>query len=225
MPVHPSPPFNALAARRLREGLGMAPGHVAYGLRAQYGLNIGPDLVVAWERGQRAPDMQEITALAGVLWCAVGDLIAAPGTLREHRMARGLGAPDLARMVGVDPASYQRMEDSGRWRGNERQSAALSEVLGLSPREFVTATGRDEDLAEVLCSAVTTRWQAYVRPTAKLVPVPRRQLEDVLQRLHADYQSRMVATLSWGGSDSGDGAKGREFLDEIVGHFWRLAPA
>ncbi|MGX1881351.1 helix-turn-helix domain-containing protein [Streptomyces sp. NPDC055287] len=224
MPVHPSPPFNSLAARQLREALGMAPGHVAYGLRAQYGLNIGPDLVVAWERGQRAPGMQEITALAGVLWCAVGDLIAAPGTLREHRMARGLAAPDLARMVGVEANAYQRMEDAGRWRGNERQSAALSEVLGLTPQEFVTATGRDEDLAEVLGSAVTTRWQAYVRPAAKLVPVPRHQLEDALQRLHSDYQSRMVSTLSWSGGGSGDGANGREFIDEIVSHFWKLMP-
>ncbi|MET9520397.1 helix-turn-helix transcriptional regulator [Streptomyces sp. NPDC002994] len=223
MPVHPSPPFNALAARQLREALGMAPGHVAYGLRAQYGLNIGPDLVVAWERGQRAPDAQEITALAGVLWCAVGDLIAAPGTLREHRMARGLAAPDLARMVGVDAGAYQRMEDAQRWRGNERQSAALSEILGLSPQEFVTATGRNEDLAEMLRSAVTTRWQAYVRPIAKLIPVQRRDLEDVLQRLHTDYQSRMMSTLSWSGGDSGDGAKGREFLDDILRHFWQLA--
>ncbi|WP_308295827.1 helix-turn-helix domain-containing protein [Streptomyces sp. ISL-96] len=223
MPVHPSPPFNALAARQLREALGMAPGHVAYGLRAQYGLNIGPDLVVAWERGQRAPDSQEVTALAGVLWCAVGDLIAAPNTLREHRMARGLAAPDLARMVGVDAGAYQRMEDAQRWRGNERQSAALSEVLGLSPREFVTATGRDEDLAEMLRSAVTTRWQAYVRPIAKLIPVQRRELEDILQRLHTDYQSRMMSTLSWSGGDSGDGAKGREFLDDILSHFWQLA--
>lgn len=201
----------------------MAPGHVAYGLRAQYGLGIGPDLVMAWERGQRAPDSQEITALAGVLWCAVGDLIAAPGTLREHRMARGMAAPDLARLVGVDAGAYQRMEDAGRWRGNERQSAMLADVLGLSPQEFVTATGRNEDLAEVLRSAVTTRWQAYVKPTAKLVPVPRRQLEDVLQRLHADYQSRMVSTLSWSGGDSGDGAKGRDFLEVIVSHFWQLA--
>ncbi|WP_308378006.1 helix-turn-helix transcriptional regulator [Streptomyces sp. ISL-98] len=222
--MHPTPPFNAPAARRLREALGMAPGHVAYGLRAQYGLNIVPDMVVAWERGLRAPDSREITALAGVLWCSLSDLLASPTTLREHRLARGLAVPDLARAIGVELNAYQRMEESGRWRGNERQSAALSEVLGLSPEEFVKATGRNEELAGVLRSAVMTRWQAYVRPTAKLVPVPRDQLEDVLQRLHADYQSRMVSTLSWGGSDSaGDGAAGRDFLDAIVGHFWQLA--
>lgn len=40
--VHPTPPFNAPAMRRLREALGMAPGHVAYGLYAQYGLRVSP---------------------------------------------------------------------------------------------------------------------------------------------------------------------------------------
>ncbi|MGR8008208.1 helix-turn-helix domain-containing protein [Streptomyces hypolithicus] len=223
MPVHPSPPFNAPAARRLREALGMAPGHVAYGLRAQYGLNVGPDLVVAWERGLRAPGTQELTALAGVLWCSLADLLAAPASLREHRISRSLSAQDLARLVGLDMNSYQQMEDAGRWRGTERQSASLAEVLGLTPEEFVTASGRNDELAEVLRSAVTTRWQAYVRPVAKLVPVPRRRLDDVLQRLHGDYQSRMVSTLSWSGSETGDGAAGREFLDDIVGRFWLLA--
>ncbi|HET6860142.1 MAG TPA: helix-turn-helix transcriptional regulator [Streptomyces sp.] len=222
--MHPTPPFNAPAARRLREALGMAPGHVAYGLRAQYGLNVGPELVVAWERGARAPDSREITALAGVLWCSPGELFAAPTTLREHRTSRGLAPQDLARRVGLEPAAYQRMEDEGRWRGNERQSAALAELLALGPREFMTVTGRDEELAEVLRSAVMTRWQAYVRPTVKLLPLPRQRIEDALQQLHADYQSRMVSTLSWGGGgDAADGAAGREFLDGILGHFWQLA--
>ncbi|RBL84474.1 XRE family transcriptional regulator, partial [Streptomyces cavourensis] len=45
--MHPTPPFNAPAARRLREALGMAPGHVAYGLAAQYGLRIPAETVVA----------------------------------------------------------------------------------------------------------------------------------------------------------------------------------
>ncbi|MDJ0460724.1 helix-turn-helix transcriptional regulator [Streptomyces sp. H27-C3] len=223
MPVHPTPPFNAPAARRLREALGMAPGHVAYGLRAQYGLNVGPDLVVAWERGARAPDSREITALAGVLWCSPGELFGAPTTLREHRMSRGLAAQDLARRLGMVLGAYQRMEDEGRWRGNERQTAALAEALALGPREFMTVTGRDDELAELLRSAVMTRWQAYVRPTTKLLPLPRQRIEDVLQQLHTDYQSRMVSTLSWGGGDSGDGAAGREYLDVILGHFWQLA--
>lgn len=227
MRVHPTPPsdlppFDALAARRLREALGMAPGHVAYGMRAQYGMEVGPDLVTAWERGLRSPTARELAALAGVLWCAPAELLYAARTLREHRTARGLSAADLARRVGLGADAYLRMEESGRWRGTERQSAALTDELKLSPRQFVTATGRDDELAELLRSAVTTRWQAYVRPLAKLVPVPRAALEDVLPRLHGDYQSRMVATLGWGGSEggAGDGASGREFLEVIVRHFW-----
>ncbi|MFC4612949.1 helix-turn-helix domain-containing protein [Streptomyces maoxianensis] len=218
----PSPPFSAPAARRLREALGMAPGHVAYGLRAQYGLHISPDTVVAWERGLAAPSSHELTALAGVLWCAPTDLLTAATTLREHRTARGLAPDDLARRVGVDASSYVRMEESGRWRGNERQTTALAEVLELGPRELLTATGRDEELADLLRDAVKARWQAYVRPVGKMLPMDRGHLEDVLRELHADYQSRMVATLSWGAASQDTGEPGREFLDRIVEHFWAL---
>lgn len=89
----------------------MAPGHVAYGLRAQYGLHVTPDTVVAWERGRGVPGEQELTALAGVLWCSPAELIAAATTLREHRMARGLAPEELARRVGVAAGAYQKMED------------------------------------------------------------------------------------------------------------------
>ncbi|MCX4819476.1 helix-turn-helix domain-containing protein [Streptomyces sp. NBC_01142] len=219
----PSPPFNAPAARRLREALGMAPGHVTYGLRAQYGLLIPPDTVVAWERGLATPSQQELTALAGVLWCAPSELLTAASTLREHRMARGLAPDDLARRVGLDVSSYRRMEESGRWRGNERQTAALAETLDLEPRELLRATGRDEELAGLLRDAVAARWQAYVRPVSKMLPMERHHLEDVLAQLHTDYQSRTVATLSWGSTSADTGEAGRDFLDRIVDHFWELA--
>ncbi|MEU8772975.1 helix-turn-helix domain-containing protein [Streptomyces sp. NPDC048606] len=222
--VHSSPPFNAPAARRLRAALGMAPGHVAYGLRAQYGLLVAPETVMAWERGEQSPTSTELTALAGVLWCSPGELLAEPVTLREHRMARGLDPDDLARRIGVDAGAYQKMEDTGRWKGNERQSAALASVLGLSLAQFVTATGKHEELADLLRSAVTTRWQAYVKPLSKLLPVPKAHLERALETLHNDYQSRMVATLSWGGGagTAGAGDAGREFLAEITDRFWAL---
>ncbi|MGW7429950.1 XRE family transcriptional regulator [Streptomyces sp. NPDC054861] len=197
----------------------MAPGHVAYGLSAQYGLAVSPETVVAWERGRLAPTSHELTALAGVLWCAPVELLAAATTLREHRMARGLAADELARRVGLEAQAYLRMEESGRWRGNERQTAALAETLGLGPRALLTATGRDSDLAELLRDAATTRWQAYVRPAVKMLPLPKRVLESALQRLHTDYHARMAATSSWGASGD-SGASGREFLDGIVDHFW-----
>ncbi|MFC7310103.1 helix-turn-helix domain-containing protein [Streptomyces monticola] len=219
----PSPPFDHLAARRLREALGMAPGHVAYSMRASYGLgHVTPDTVTAWERGQAAPSATELTALAGALWCAPGELLRAATTLREHRLARGLAPEDVARAVGFDHATYLRMEDTGKWRGNERQSAALSEVLGLSARDFTTVTGRDEKLADLLRSAATARWEGYVRPVAKLVPVARDIVEYALDRLHGEYHSRMVSTLSWGSTQSSTGDAGREFLERIVDEFWSL---
>ncbi|MFD3334327.1 helix-turn-helix domain-containing protein [Streptomyces sp. NPDC058700] len=197
----------------------MAPGHVAYGLRAQYGLFVDPDTVVAWERGRAAPGEQELTALAGVLWCSTADLIATATSLREHRLARGLAVEELARLVGVSAHAYQRMEDEGRWRGTERQTAALAEVLGLGPRALITATGGDERLAELLRDAATTRWQAYVKPAVKMLPLPKRSLESALQRLHAEYHARMAATSSWGASGA-TGDEGRAYLDGITGHFW-----
>ncbi|MFJ5775673.1 helix-turn-helix domain-containing protein [Streptomyces sp. NPDC093094] len=222
-PNHPGPPFNAPAARRLRAALGMGPEHVAYGLRASYGLPyVTPDLVVAWERGTLTPTGPELTALAGVLWCAPGELIGRARTLREHRIARGLAPEDVARSVGHDLDAYLRMEDTGQWRGSDRQAAALADVLELSLPDLVTVTGREPKLAELLRGAVGTRWQAHVRPVGKLVPLDRRTLEPVLQALHQEYQGQMAATLSWGGGNAAEDstAAGRDFLDRIVEHFW-----
>ncbi|MGW0393584.1 XRE family transcriptional regulator [Streptomyces sp. NPDC003042] len=202
----------------------MAPGHVAYGLRAQYGLLVAPETVMAWERGEISPTSTELTALAGVLWCSPAELLAEPVTLREHRIARGLDSEDLARRIGMETNVYQKMEDTGRWKGNERQSATLASVLGLTLAQFMTATGKHEELADLLRSAVTTRWQAYVKPLAKLLPIPKAHLERALEMLHQDYQSRMMSTLSWGGGGATDnGDAGREFLAEILDRFWALA--
>ncbi|WP_190033700.1 helix-turn-helix domain-containing protein [Streptomyces fructofermentans] len=219
----PTPPFDALSARKLRAGLGMAPEHVAYGMRTSYGLpHVSPDLVVAWERGTVAPAGPEITALAGVLWCSPGELIGAPRTLREHRAARGLAAEDVARAVGFDVLAYLRMEEADEWDGTERQSSALAGILELSPADLVTITGREPRLAELLRSAVTTRWQAYVRPVGRMLPVDRRLVGDALRALHTEYQGLMTATLSWSGGSAAAGADsaGRDFLDRIVDHFW-----
>ncbi|MFC8587596.1 helix-turn-helix domain-containing protein [Streptomyces sp. NPDC057217] len=202
----------------------MAHDHVAYGLRAQYGILATPETVLAWERGRAVPTEQELTALAGVLWCSPAELIATASTLREHRVARGIVPEELARRVGVTAREYRRMEDEGRWRGTERQTAALAEALGLGPRALITATGGDERLAGLLRDAATTRWQAYVKPVARTVPLPRRTVEAALQRLHADYHARMAATSSWGAS-GGSGDSGRAYLDDVIGHFWAAVGA
>lgn len=221
-PNQPTPPFNAPAARRLREALGMAPGHVAYGMRASYGIaHITPEIVIAWERGEGAPTSGELTALAGALWCSPSELIGVPRTLREYRLALGLAPEDVARAVGLEIHSYLRMEETGDWQGNDRQSTALAEVLRLTPRALTTVTGRDAHLAELLRDAARTRWQGAVRPISRLVPVQRRELEDVLHEMHLEYQALMAATLSWGGGmSSGSGDAGRQFLERILDEFW-----
>ncbi|MEU5343908.1 helix-turn-helix transcriptional regulator [Streptomyces sp. NPDC020766] len=203
----------------------MGPEHVAYGMQASFGLPyVTPDLVVAWEQGIAAPSSTELTALAGVLWCSPGDLIGAPRTLREHRIARGLAAEDVARAVGLELLVYVRMEEADEWRGNDRQSSALAEVLDLSLADLVMVTGHETKLAEMLRNAVTTRWQAYVRPVGKLLPLDRRLVGDVLRALHSEYQGQMVATLSWsGGAAAGEADDaGRDFLDRIVDRFWSV---
>lgn len=217
----PTPPFDAPAARRLRAGLNMGPEHVAYGIRVSYGLpHVTGDLVLAWERELVAPDDGELTALAGVLWCSPGELLGKPRTLREHRVARGLAPEDVARAVGHDLRAYLRMEEHDDWRGTDRQSAALAEMLGLSLPDFITVTGRDGRLADLLRSAVTTRWQAYVRPVAAMAPLDRRLIQDALRELHQEYQGQMTATLSWGAGSGDHSATGRAFLDGIVERFW-----
>lgn len=137
-------------------------------------------------------------------------------------MARGLAAADVAMRTGMDQRAYELLEGGGKWSGNDRQAAALREVLDLPPPALVRFTGQDGKLTEMLTSAATTRWQAYVRPVGKLAALPREPVQEVLQELHDDYQAAMSGTLNWGGSGSADesGRAGRAFLDGILAAFW-----
>ncbi|BFO15394.1 hypothetical protein SHKM778_17820 [Streptomyces sp. KM77-8] len=136
------------------------------------------------------------------------ELIGRPRTLREHRVARGLAPEEVARAVGHELHAYLRMEQTGRWRGSERQVTALTRLLALSLADVVAVTGREDKLAELLRSAATGRWQPYVRAVAKIAPLDRRQLESVLQRLHLDYRGHRAAALSWAGDDDDAGRTG-----------------
>lgn len=205
----------------------MAHTHVAYGIWAAYGLDVSADTVAAWEQGQGSPTEAELTALAGALWCLPGDLLGKPSTLREHRIARGMAVTDLALRIGMEPAAYERIEQTGHWTGNDRQTAALGQVLRLPLPDYIEVTGQADALADLLRNAVSTRWQAYVKPIAKQLPVERARIEDTLYHLHAEYQSRMVATLNWGvgGSSVESQDAGRAFLADILDLFWaRLFP-
>ncbi|MGK5631425.1 helix-turn-helix domain-containing protein [Streptomyces sp. URMC 123] len=213
------PPFDARAARRLREALHMAHSQVAYGIWAAYGRPVHPSVVAAWESGELSPTEEELTALAGALWCSPADLMGAPGTLREHRMTRRLSPVDLALRVGMEPEAYERLERTGQWRGTDRQAEALAEVLELSLPDLVRVTGRAEQLTELLHSAVTTRWQAYVKPVDKLLPLPRGRVEAALRALHAEYQERASTALAW--APAGERREtGQDFLDSLLDHFW-----
>ncbi|WP_254666077.1 helix-turn-helix transcriptional regulator [Streptomyces sp. WMMB 322] len=222
--MHPPISFNARAARTMRERLGMAPGHVAYGMRASYGMShVSPDHVTAWERGDALPTANEVTALAGALWCHPGELMGRPRTLLEHRLARGMSAEDVARLIGLDLDTYRRMEETGRWTGDKRQTANLGSVLKLPPRDFIAVTGHEEELARLLTEAVSTRWQAHVRAIAKLVAIDRRELQGPLRDMQQEYQALMAATLGWA-STNATGEEGRRYLEHIVEHFWERLP-
>lgn len=205
----------------------MTPTHVAYGMWAAYGLHVPPAAVTAWERGEDSPTPRELTALAGALWCSPAELIGAPRTLREHRVARGLPLPDLARRAGIPVRQYERIEETGRWTGTDRQAAQVARTLELPLRARVELTGRKGDLEELLRSAASVRWQAYVRPVGKLLPtVPKRSLGRALERLNEEYHQRSFASLSWIDTSSETGrdpaAAGRAYLRDVSAHFWEL---
>ncbi|QNP65382.1 helix-turn-helix domain-containing protein [Streptomyces genisteinicus] len=219
--MHPPLPFNARAARTLREKLGMAPGHVAYGMRASYGMNhVTPEHVDAWERGAALPTPEELTALAGALWCGPAELMGQARTLREHRLARGLPAEDVARAVGLRLDAYLHMEETGHWAGDSRQSAALGEVLALPRQDFVAITGLEDELVRLLTEAVSTRWQAHIKPIAKHLGMDKGDLKETLRAMHGEYQSLMAATLSRAGGTTASGEDGRRYLDGLVDRFW-----
>ncbi len=188
---------------------------------ASYGLQIPPDTVLSWEQGDLVPTEHELTALAAALWCAPRDLLGRPTTLREYRWAGGMAVEDLARAVFLRTREYERMEERNRWTGNDRQTAALGEALGIGTPELLALTGRDTRLAEHLRSAVTVRWQAYVKPVGALVPCPPERIEEALRRLHGEYQALMTSTLSWSASAPTED-KGGPFLAGILGRFWEL---
>lgn len=226
-PNRPVGTFDAAAARRLRQALGMTPVHVAHGMWAAFGLRVAPQTILAWEEGDGVPGESELPALAGALWCAPGDLLGEPETLRQHRMAVGMAASDLALLVGIDPMTYERMEQRGRWEGDDRQADALARVLRLPADAALELTGRSERLADLLRSAVATRWQPYVGRVADLVPLERDRLGDVLRALHRAYQSATAGSLHWGTAGSGrrddSATASTDFLDGILARFWELA--
>jgi len=87
---------------------------------------------------------------------------------------------------------------------------------------LIEFTGYDEELAQLLRKAATTRWQAHVGAVCALVPLPREYVAEGLRALHAAYQSTTAASLGWGQPASASSRDaGLAFLEEVVAHFWQ----
>ncbi|MGP3922859.1 helix-turn-helix domain-containing protein [Streptomyces sp. 8N616] len=214
-PARPS--FNPDAARRARQAIGLGPEEVSRAMRAAYGAAVAPITVLSWESGDETPTEAELRALAGALWCSIGDLMGTPTTVHQHRLARRVSAWDVAVRLGVAPETYETMERTGRWMLTERQTGLLAEMLELPMSAYLEVCGQTAALDDLLRKAVTTRWQAYIQPVCRLLPLPRARVEGVLHYLHAEYQS-VVGTLDWGGGTISrePNGEGRAFLGRIV---------
>ncbi|MFJ9458048.1 helix-turn-helix domain-containing protein [Kitasatospora sp. NPDC101447] len=187
-PAAPPPvPFSPAAARAHRAALGLTPEQVAEGLAA-HGVRLLPAHVLAWENGELRPGEAEFIALARALWCPAAQLMdTRPVRLRDHRVARELGQAAVAERTGTTLDSYRQAELTDRWEGDEEQTRALADVLGLGLPELVEATGRGEALDHLLRQCVTGRWQPHLRALARIVPAPADTLADALAALHQEH--------------------------------------
>lgn len=214
------PAFNREAARSTRQALGMRAEDVAATMLSAYGVQVTPLAVLSWESGDQSPGERELTALAGVLWCSVGDLMGQLSTVHQHRLARGISTFDMALRLGLSPAEYEEMERGGRWQLTRRQAELLSDALSLPLRARLDVTGQDIEVEELLRRAVTTRWQPYVQPVCKLLGLRRARVGGILHHLHSEYQD-MVGTVDWGGGtiSMDPGEEGRAYLARLVDVF------
>jgi transcriptional regulator with XRE-family HTH domain len=214
------PAFNREAARSTRQALGMRAEDVASTMLSAYGVQVTPLTVLSWESGDQSPGERELTALAGVLWCSVGDLMGALSNVHQHRLARGVSTFDIALRLGLSPAEYEEMERGGHWRLTERQAELLAEALALPLRAYLDVTGLGAELSDLLSRAVTNRWQPYVQPVCKLLDLPRARVSGILHHLHSEYQD-MVGTVDWGGGTISmePGEEGRAFQARLVDLF------
>ncbi|MDH6113455.1 transcriptional regulator with XRE-family HTH domain [Kitasatospora sp. MAP12-15] len=215
----PTPvPFSPQAARAHRAGLGLTPDQVAAGMAA-HGVRLLPTHVLGWEGGVIRPTEEEFIALARALWCPAVQLMGVrPDSLRDFRVARELSQEQTARQLGLGLTSYQAAELSGRWKGDEAQTLALAQVLGLTLRDVIRVTGVAEELDQRLRQCVDGRWQAQLKAVGRLVPAPRDTLAGVLAALQGEYQVNSY----WGSSTPDDQQPPAEPLEQ---RFWTLLAA
>lgn len=216
-------PFSPAAARAHRAGLGLTPEQVVEGMAA-HGVRLLPAHVLGWESGELRPTEEEFIALARALWCPPAQLMGVrPALLRDFRVARELNQESAAHRIGVTPRQYQQAEATGQWDGDQAQTYALAQALGLTLRELVAVTGRGEELDRRLRQTVDGRWQAHVRAIGRIVPVREDDLAAVLAVLQNEHQvfSHWGAG-SWGSPAPAASAPGALAARPLGERFWEL---
>ncbi len=208
-------PFSPAAARAHRAALGLTAEQVAEGMAA-HGVRLLPAHVLAWESGGLRPDEPEFIALARALWCPAAQLMdARPTSLRDHRIARELGQAAVAERTGTSLPAYRQAELTGHWEGDEDQTHALADVLGLSLPELVEATGRRDALDHLLRQCVAGRWQPHLGALARIVPAPSGALAAALTALRQEHH----VPTHWGATAR---ATPPPTADALIPRFWQL---
>ena len=213
-------PFDPAAAWQARRVLGLTPALVARDMAA-HGVLASPPQVIAWESGELLPSEAELVALARTLWCTPGRLMGGRArSVRDHRLAMDLPLEDIARRLGLTPRLYTQLEAAPRWQGDLEQTILLADALQLTPYGLALATGRTDELQEVLQRAVDGRWPSQVVPLLRLVPtLDRPDVERALRVLHEQGQA---SGAMWGspGTQEDPAAEAPSLSDR----FWSLLP-
>lgn len=138
----PSPlPFDADAAKRLRQDKGLSRSEVA----DQVGVS--PITVRSWELRHRNPSLGAALKVAEVLGVEVSELVTAASDGSESelsvmRRARRITAADMAHRVGVSKRHLQRVE-SGEALPSD--AAVWARCYGLTPGQLRDAWKRAAD--------------------------------------------------------------------------------
>jgi transcriptional regulator with XRE-family HTH domain len=213
-------PFDPAAAWQARRVLGLTPALVARGMAA-HGVLLSAPQVIAWESGELLPSERELVALARTLWCPPGQLMGGRArSVRDHRLAMDLPLETIARQLGVTARVYTQLEAGPRWQGDLEQTVLLADALQLTPYGLVLATGREEELREVLQRAMDGRWSSQVVPLLRLVPTLERvDVERALRVLHDEGQA---SGAMWGSLTTQEEPVGEP--PSPAERFWALIP-
>ncbi|WP_424217224.1 helix-turn-helix domain-containing protein (plasmid) [Streptomyces sp. BI20] len=221
------PPLAPARAAARRAALGLTTGQVAWALGAYLGRPVHPDAVAAWESGAHTPDTPTVRALAAALWCEPADLVGDATTLAQCRAVAGLGTGEVAALVGLTRAQWERVEAHDRWQGDAARSAALLRALRPPPACWVAVCGKTGHLRVVLREAVTGWWPPHVPAVAAIVPMAPEVISTALERLHLAYQR--LDQQAGASPEAAALAEQRSttFLDHVDGYLWealRLPP-